>query len=151
VNLSEEALNGIIRALVQVEDTPSSFPKGKWATIQHLEKMRDESRDLNVEGTSPVQMPIRASALGEGGQVMNADDVKGTETRRLLVEALRAKGYDGLFNSWGDCACKLEDLAPCSSDCLACEPGYLLPAEDEGDWERGFSIGLKPEKEDAQS
>jgi hypothetical protein len=47
-------------------------------------------------------------------------DVKG-----MIEDWLRAHFYDGLYHADSECACKIDDLAPCGelSD-GACEPGY---------------------------
>ena len=42
--------------------------------------------------------------------------------RDVLIEGLKRNGYDGLFYP-GECACLLDDLAPCDEDPLRCEPG----------------------------
>lgn len=53
-----------------------------------------------------------------------------------LKEWLKENGYDGLCNET-DCACSIDDLQPCDSGMMDCEPGYKTPCncEDHGcDW-----------------
>ena len=45
----------------------------------------------------------------------------------MVKDYLKRNGYDGLYNARGDCACKLEDLAPCSELTEHCTAGYLQP------------------------
>ena len=59
--------------------------------------------------------------------------------RALVAQCLSDKGYDGLWNDC-DCACRLDDLMPCSAFCGDCRPGYLQP--HGGDPETEFRIGL---------
>ncbi len=42
---------------------------------------------------------------------------------RFLVDG----GYDGLVSDGGECACFLDDLAPCGEDWRNCEPGHKGP------------------------
>lgn len=42
----------------------------------------------------------------------------------LVADQLRAQGFNGLFNEYGGCACKLDDLAPCLEPGMKCEAGY---------------------------
>lgn len=53
-----------------------------------------------------------------------------------IIEAhLREHGYDGLCNSDGECACRVDDLAPCAALCEECEPGHLAPCDcGDHDW-----------------
>ena len=53
---------------------------------------------------------------------------------------IEVNGYDGLYNTDADCACKLHDLAPCGQLGRDCQCGYLQP----GDQDYDFRIG--PEK-----
>lgn len=60
----------------------------------------------------------------------------------ILREALRDRGYEGLWNEDIDCACLVEDLCPCMGDgILLCRPGYILPCPcDCGEHE--FHVGI---------
>jgi len=62
---------------------------------------------------------------------------------------VQGAGYDGLFDA-GECACKLDDLAPCrSAEILFCKPGYLQDGEHD-DFE--FMIGpIKPQPADKET
>ena len=31
----------------------------------------------------------------------------------MVAEHLRQNGYDGLYDAYGECACEVDDLAPC--------------------------------------
>lgn len=62
--------------------------------------------------------------------------------RTLVVEALKAGGFDGLHNVDGECACEANDLAPCGHPNLDCAPGYRSPC-DCG--EHDFHIGAAHE------
>ena len=41
----------------------------------------------------------------------------------LVQAGLRARGYDGLFNDAAECACLVDDLAPCGQPGLECRAG----------------------------
>ncbi len=45
--------------------------------------------------------------------------------QRLIYESLIARGFSGLFNEWGDCACRLGDLFPCGAPSGDCTAGYV--------------------------
>lgn len=60
------------------------------------------------------------------------------DVKKIVLEYLETKGYDGLFAAW-NCACKKSDLMPCMGDGLGCEPGYESPC-DCGN-EHDFHIG----------
>ena len=42
----------------------------------------------------------------------------------IVSSELRNKGFDGLFNTDGGCACKVDDLMPCDEPNGECEAGY---------------------------
>jgi len=42
----------------------------------------------------------------------------------MIEKYLRDNGFDGLFSPVGQCACELDDLAPCCEIGQHCEPGY---------------------------
>ena len=50
------------------------------------------------------------------GKVMNVLEI--------VKEYLIQNGYDGLYNTAGECACLIEDLTPCSEVCSDYESGY---------------------------
>lgn len=47
----------------------------------------------------------------------------------LLKAALRDRGFDGLFNEYGECACELNDLNPCGECYSHCIAGYKQPCD----------------------
>ena len=67
------------------------------------------------------------------------------DVKTITIHYLQSNGFDGLFAD-GECACKLDDLFPCSSEGVErCKPGYLQ-AEAEADSDFDFFIGAeKPE------
>jgi len=56
--------------------------------------------------------------------------------REIITEHLKANGFDGLCNPYGDCGCLLGDLMPCDEpDVDECQPGYKgPPTPDGGTW-----------------
>jgi hypothetical protein len=58
--------------------------------------------------------------MGEG---MTHDD---NTVGDILKTWLKAGGYDGLFNSWSECACEIDDLAPCGNVRFDCKAGYKV-------------------------
>jgi hypothetical protein len=63
--------------------------------------------------------------------------------KEIISKYLTDNGYEGLFNSDGECGCLLDDLCPCDGEIAECQPGYKLPGNEEYD----FSIGAeKPDK-----
>lgn len=55
----------------------------------------------------------------------------------IVHEYLKANKFDGLFSP-GECACKLDDLAPCGEIHGDCEAGYLSDCDcGDHDWHIG--------------
>ena len=50
------------------------------------------------------------------------------KTGEIIKTYLRENGYDGLYSD-NDCACELDDLAPCGEFQTDCEVGYLTPCD----------------------
>lgn len=49
----------------------------------------------------------------------------------IIIAWLKANSFEGLYNPEGECGCKLDDLAPCDSDCMmVCKPGYYVKAHE---------------------
>jgi hypothetical protein len=51
--------------------------------------------------------------------------------REIIEKYLKDNGYDGLCNSDVECGCDLDELAPCDSNMLDCEPAYKHICTDE--------------------
>jgi len=49
----------------------------------------------------------------------------------IVREYLEKNGFDGLFNEQGECACELNDLAPCGEIGVDCEAGYKVDCDPE--------------------
>jgi len=49
---------------------------------------------------------------------------KNPDASTMLHNYLADNGYDGLFNSDGECACLADDLAPCGYLSENCKAGY---------------------------
>ena len=57
--------------------------------------------------------------------------------KEVVAAHLKRYGYDGLFCP-GECACQIDDLAPCdSSSFITCEPGYKVPCKNSAQCECG--------------
>lgn len=55
--------------------------------------------------------------------------------RDILLQWLKANGYDGLMNDGAECGCEIGDLIPCDEPCESCRPGYKgLDPSGECDW-----------------
>ena len=67
--------------------------------------------------------------------------------KQIITQYLKSHGYDGLWTF--DCGCELQDLGPCGSIGLGCEPGYKkivrdpnIP-DDDNNQDYDFVIGPK--------
>lgn len=69
---------------------------------------------------------------------------KNPNLQDIVTDWLKQHGYDGLYNTVGECACQVSDLVPCSQcDELECHAGHYLDATNS---EFDFEIGVKPEE-----
>ena len=57
--------------------------------------------------------------------------MKNKTVEEIVKEYLEENGFDGLYNSNADCACKLDDLYPCGGICTECTAGYLQQLEGD--------------------
>lgn len=46
--------------------------------------------------------------------------------KEIIEKYLKDNGYDGLIEKEEGCGCGLDNLIPCDSYCLYCEPGYKV-------------------------
>ena len=67
----------------------------------------------------------------------------------IVMEWLKERGYDGLFNSDGECGCLVDDLAPCGEGMSTCVPGYKRMGRD--DEECDWYIGPEKPTEEGES
>lgn len=52
-------------------------------------------------------------------------------TKEIVAAYLKASGYDGLYNTTGDCGCELADLFACGGNDCDCQAGYKVPCDGE--------------------
>ena len=64
----------------------------------------------------------------------------------IVGHFLHSQGYDGLYNTDGECACEIGDLCPCDEMFAACKPGYRGP-DPTGD----CNFMIYGRKEDAEA
>lgn len=63
--------------------------------------------------------------------------------KKIVVDWLKANGYDGLYNEEGPCGCILDDLICCADSGIEqCEAGHRI----DGDNEDGFGYLMYPGK-----
>jgi hypothetical protein len=71
--------------------------------------------------------------------------------RDILVKWLTANGYDGLYDEDGECACAVDDLCPCDSEVLWCQPGYKRPCDcGDHDWHIGAEKPVEKTSEEVE-
>jgi len=46
--------------------------------------------------------------------------------KAIIEKYLKENDYDGLYNSWRDCACNLSELFRCHAVCIDCQPGIRV-------------------------
>lgn len=67
----------------------------------------------------------------------------------IVIEYLKANGYDGLCEVGCECACELSDLFPCGGDMADishCQPGHKTPCPDDCELGGDCSWHIKPGK-----
>lgn len=117
----------------------------------YLEMLNYACSEADLMGTDPkeiqvsfwgnyFQNPLAGSeALGRLIKQVNQNNPF-KNVKDIVTAFLKAHGYDGLYSSFGECGCKLDDLAPCGDgDIMNCEPGYVQPCTcgKKCDWHIG--------------
>lgn len=76
----------------------------------------------------------------------------------LVSDWLKKNGYDGLYNTCGECACLSSDLAPCENPNFdRCKAGYIQDPAGYGDgqaeWEPEYEwlVGAEPPRTRVQA
>ena len=66
------------------------------------------------------------------------------DVKQIIEDYLKSQGYDGLYNSDGECGCEMSDLFPCDESPVNCIPGYKSQCDEEcqhegrdGGWHMG--------------
>ena len=68
-----------------------------------------------------------------------SEQIEAMSVRQIVAKWLGDNGYDGLYEP-GECACIVDDLAPCGSECfINCRAGYRSACDC--DEEHEFHIG----------
>ena len=62
--------------------------------------------------------------------------------KEIVMDGLEYHEFDGLWSIDGECACKRDDLMPCSEPSPRCTAGYLQPCLADCGC-RGFHVGDK--------
>jgi len=66
--------------------------------------------------------------------------------KKIVKKYLEENGFDGLFAS-GECACKKDDLMPCSAGEMGdCEPGYFQLCGRSDERMDGWDFHIGPKK-----
>lgn len=67
--------------------------------------------------------------------------------KEIVRKHLEREGFDGLFNTEGECACLCGDLAPCGTMNELCEEGYRVECAgcELGAEPHWHIVGIKPE------
>ena len=52
--------------------------------------------------------------------------------KKIVEERLRAEGFSGLYQIFGECGCEIDDLMPCDGDSSNCIPGHRCEGPAEG-------------------
>lgn len=64
---------------------------------------------------------------------------KNMEVIDIVKDYLEQNGYDGLFNSDNECACEVDDLAPCGEMSDYCRAGFKQACNcGDHDWHIGY-------------
>lgn len=50
--------------------------------------------------------------------------MKNKDVEAIVKEYLQKNGFDGIMESFGECACLIDDLAPCGEMQASCIAGY---------------------------
>lgn len=60
------------------------------------------------------------------------------EVADLVLNYLKKNNFDGLVNPDDECGCGIDNLAPCDSNCMGCEPAIEVEPPSK-DYDRYFA------------
>ena len=118
---------------------PAQSLRGTPAYDQHLKDMGQQETDQEVNQVQDNQvmnkpaldflLVVVRDRLGDGG-------MKNPMVIDMVMAALRAGGFDGLVHECSECACELDDLAPCGEMGESCMAGWKHPCDcdERHDW-----------------
>jgi hypothetical protein len=73
--------------------------------------------------------PLAAIGRMEAALARTVDTTANPTITDMVKATLIARGFDGLFNDVGECACDVDALFPCSEPGGHCIAGYKAPCE----------------------
>lgn len=56
----------------------------------------------------------------------------------IVLQHLKDNDFDGLVNTDNECGCGIDNLAPCESDCMGCQPAVEV-VPPSSDYDRYFA------------
>lgn len=104
-----------------------------WETLRVIE-CESTCEDASGWARTALESASRPSAAPESEVVEIAEK----DVHDIVMEYLERHGFDGLYDLDGECACEIDDLAPCGEFSACCAAGYKYPC-DCGDHD--FHIG----------
>lgn len=60
------------------------------------------------------------------------------EVSDIVLDYLKSNDFDGLVNPDNECGCGVDDLAPCDSNCMGCNPAIEVDPPSD-DYDRYFA------------
>lgn len=109
-----------------------SFAEAMWEFYRKLDEKEAAATAINAVSyhvdyaaawkactTPPTSQTLFGEIASTSRRLHDVEDI--------VMNYLRTNGYDGLCNTFSDCGCETDDLAPCGNMELDCQPGYRRP------------------------